>query len=58
MERTIAAMRGGFKLHLPSARVLVLPIVLTWPSFAAALSFPLWFPRQTPAHTYILREEG
>jgi hypothetical protein len=42
-------MRSGFKLHLPVTRVFALPIVLGLPSFAAALSFALWFPRQTPA---------
>jgi hypothetical protein len=54
MERTIAALRAGFKLHLWLARVLAVPSMLGSPSFAATLLFA----RQPPAHTYILREGG
>jgi hypothetical protein len=54
MERTITALRAGFKLHLRLARVFALPSMLGLTFFAAALLFA----RQTRAHTYILREGG
>jgi len=52
MERTIAALRNGFKLHLWSARVFALPSMLGLLSLAAA---PLFAP-QKPAGASISRE--